>query len=108
MRSGTLLSCHPAALRDGIDRAYLQADSIRDFMREAAPLGAAHTTASVEEATPEEEEEEEGEDEDEGKPHWYQSLLKQFPPAFILPGMKAIWQNMFALQHKCPKVIKGS
>ena len=46
-----------------------QADSIRDYMREAAPLGAALTTASVEEATPEEEEEEEeeeGEDEEEG------------------------------------------
>ena len=39
-------------------------------MREAAPLGAAHTTASVEEATPEEEEEEvegEDDDDDEGK-----------------------------------------
>ena len=38
-------------------------------MRESAPLGAALTTASVEEPTPEEEEEEEeeeGEDEDEG------------------------------------------
>ena len=50
-----------------------QADSIRDYMREAAPLGAALTTASVEEATPEEEEEEEeeGEDEEEGVvPGW--------------------------------------
>ncbi len=38
-------------------------------MREAAPLGAALTSNSVEEATPEEEEEEEeeeGEDEEEG------------------------------------------
>ncbi|DBA71750.1 TPA: hypothetical protein ACH3X2_011022 [Trebouxia sp. C0005] len=44
------------------------ADSIRDYMREAAPLGAALTSNSVEEVTPEEEEEEEeeGEDEEEG------------------------------------------
>ncbi len=49
----------------------MQADSIRDYMREAAPLGAALTSNSVEEATPEEEEEEEqeGEDEDEGILH---------------------------------------
>ena len=40
-------------------------------MREAAPLGAAHTTASVEEATPEEEEEEEeGEDDDDDDEGW--------------------------------------
>ncbi len=42
-------------------------------MREAAPLGAALTSNSVEEATPEEEEEEEeeeeGEDEEEGILH---------------------------------------
>ena len=40
-------------------------------MREAAPLGAALTSNSVEEATPEEEEEEEeeGEDEEEGIIH---------------------------------------
>ncbi|KAL0030026.1 hypothetical protein WJX79_001973 [Trebouxia sp. C0005] len=46
----------------------LEADSIRDYMREAAPLGAALTSNSVEEVTPEEEEEEEeeGEDEEEG------------------------------------------
>lgn len=49
---------------------HTQADSIRDFMREAAPLGAALTSNSVEEATPEEEEEEEeGEDEEEGILH---------------------------------------
>ncbi len=48
-----------------------QADSIRDYMREAAPLGAALTSNSVEEAPPEEEEEEEeeGEDEEEGIIH---------------------------------------
>lgn len=46
----------------------LQADSVRDYMRETAPLGAALTSTSAEEPTPEEEEEEEeeGEDEDEG------------------------------------------
>lgn len=48
----------------------LQADLIRDYMRDTAPLGAALTTASVEEPTPEEEEEEEeeeeGEDDDDG------------------------------------------
>jgi len=52
---------------------HTQADSIRDYMREAAPLGAALTSNSVEEATPEEEEEEEeeeeGEDEEEGILH---------------------------------------
>jgi len=51
--------------------SHTQADSIRDYMREAAPLGAALTSNSVEEATPEEEEEEEeeGEDEEEGIIH---------------------------------------
>ncbi|KAL3151558.1 hypothetical protein ABBQ38_012554 [Trebouxia sp. C0009 RCD-2024] len=43
----------------------LEADSIRDDMRDTAPLGAALTTASVEEPTPEEEEEEEEEEEGE-------------------------------------------
>lgn len=45
----------------------LEADSVRDYMRETAPLGAALTSTSAEEPTPEEEEEEEeeGEDEDE-------------------------------------------
>ena len=48
----------------------LQADSLRDYMRDTAPLGAALTSTSVEEPTPEEEEEEEeeeeGEDDDDG------------------------------------------
>ena len=47
----------------------MQADIVRDYMRDTAPLGAA-LTASVEEVTPEEEEEEEeeeeGDDEEEG------------------------------------------
>lgn len=43
----------------------LQADSIRDYMRDTAPLGVALTTTSVEEPTPEEEEEEEEEEEGE-------------------------------------------
>ena len=48
-----------------------QADSVRDYMRETAPLGAALTSTSVEEPTPEEEEEEEeeGEDEDGSNTH---------------------------------------
>lgn len=43
----------------------LEADSIRDYMRDTAPLGVALTTTSVEEPTPEEEEEEEEEEEGE-------------------------------------------
>jgi len=59
---------HCSTITDNDTVALPQADAIRDYMREAAPLGAALTTASVEEATPEEEEEEEeeGEDEEEG------------------------------------------
>lgn len=57
----------------------MQADSIRDDMRDTAPLGAALTTASVEEPTPEEEEEEEeeeeGEDDDDGVFIWFDSEI---------------------------------
>lgn len=68
---GWTLQVSTASTLKSQSSAALQADSIRDYMRETAPIGAALTTTSVEEPTPEEEEEEEeeedeGEDEDDG------------------------------------------